>query len=145
MIIYFQIWKRKNEQLFFYLIKKHIIFSYNKEPSKSLIVARPNISNSNANDTNFIITLSNESSKSSKLPWQVTRSVNTSVYQWPLPRHIAKTLSFYVDGSFDESTRKWLWSDGTGIKANTWDYSCFTIPHQPATDLVVTITDKEIF
>ena len=67
---------------------------------------------------------------------------NGTLNKWPLPHHIATTLSFFVDADFDQSKRKWFWSNGIEIQADHWNYQCSTNPHQPATDLAVTITDK---
>ena len=64
---------------------------------------------------------------------------------WPISHLQAKPLSFFVDAGFDESTRKWLWNNGNEISADKWTYHCSSHPHQPATDLAITITYKGIF
>ena len=53
-------------------------------------------------------------------------------------------LSFFVDAYFDKSGRKWFWGNGNEIQADQWAYQCSNLPHQPATDLVVTIKFDEI-
>ena len=50
-----------------------------------------------------------------------------------------KYLSFYIDAYFDKSNRKWFWGNKNQIQADQWAYQCNHRPHQPATDLVVTI------
>ena len=53
-------------------------------------------------------------------------------------------LSFFVDAYFDKSDRKWFWGNENEIQADQWAYQCSNQPHQPATDLVVTIKFDEI-
>ena len=48
-------------------------------------------------------------------------------------------LSFFIDAYFDKSNRKWFWGNKNEIQADQWAYQCSNLPHQPATDLVVTI------
>ena len=48
-------------------------------------------------------------------------------------------LSFFIDAYFDKNNRKWFWSNKNEIQADQWAYKCSNLPHQPATDLVVTI------
>ena len=53
-------------------------------------------------------------------------------------------MSFFVDAYFDKSDRKWFWGNENEIQADQWAYQCSNLPHQPATDLVVTIKFDEI-
>ena len=53
-------------------------------------------------------------------------------------------LSFFVDAYFDKSDRKWFWGNENEIQADQWAYQCSNLPHQPATDLVVTVKFDEI-
>ena len=119
----------------FYLIKNYIIFIYDAHPTESLISARSNASYSLANDTNFVIrTLENKAN---------IENFGHKVHGiWPLG--FAKPLSFYVDAGFDQSKRKWLWSNDKEVNTDHWTYQCTSNPHQPATDRVVTITDTGI-
>ena len=48
-------------------------------------------------------------------------------------------LSFFIDAYFDKRNQKWFWSNKNEIQADQWAYKCSNLPHQPATDLVVTI------
>ena len=50
-----------------------------------------------------------------------------------------KHLGFFIDAYFDKSNRKWFWSNKNEIQADQWAYQCSNLPHQPATDLVVTM------
>ena len=50
-----------------------------------------------------------------------------------------KHLSFFIDAYFDKSNQKWFWGNKNEIQADQWVYKCSNLPHQPATDLVVTI------
>ena len=50
-----------------------------------------------------------------------------------------KHLSFFIDAYFDKSNRKWFWGNKNEIQADQWAYQCSFLPHQPATDLVVTV------
>ena len=50
-----------------------------------------------------------------------------------------KHLSFFIDAYFDKSNRKWFWSNKNEIQTDQWAYQCSNLPHQPATDLVVTV------
>ena len=68
-----------------------------------------------------------------------------SNHTWPIPHYKAIPLSFFVDASFDASRRKWFWNNGKEIAADKWTYDCSAQPHQPATQLVMTLTDRGIF
>lgn len=120
-------------------IKNHMIFSYKNETFEPRITLRPNGSNSESDDTNFITRTSHASKKASM---NIKSLTNNASNTWSLPHHIAKTLSFFVDASFDQTKRKWFWSNGIEIQADHWDYKCNTHPHQPATEFAVTISDK---
>ena len=50
-----------------------------------------------------------------------------------------KHLSFFIDAYFDKRNRKQFWGNKNEIQADQWVYKCSNLPHQPATDLVVTI------
>ena len=117
-----------------------MIFSYKNETFEPRITLRPNGSNSESGDTNFITRESQASGK--KASMDIKSLTNNFSNTWPLPHHIAKTLSFYIDASFDQSKRKWFWSNGIEIQDDHWDYQCYTHPHQPATEFAVTISDK---
>ena len=116
-----------------------MIFNYKVNPYESVIATRSNSSNSNLGDTNFITrTLEN------KAKMDIKNITNDALRIFPHHDFLMTSLGFYVDADFDPNKRKWFWSDGNEIKADQWFYHCSIHPHQPVTDLAVTITEKEI-
>lgn len=116
-----------------------MLFNYMVNPYETILAARSNISNLKLGDTKFITrTLEN------KAKMNIKNSTND--FKKILPHHdfFAKSLGFYVDAGFDQNKRKWFWSNGNELKADHWFYHCSIHPHQPATDLAVTIIEKEI-
>ena len=95
------------------------------QPFHPELAKRSNTSNSNSN---FII------------PENIS---NDNI--WPISHLKATPLSFFVDAGFDKRTRNWLWNNGNEISADKWTYYCATHPHQPATDLAISVSYKGIF
>ena len=59
--------------------------------------------------------------------------------------HIASPLSFFVGANFDESNRKWFWSNGNEIQTDDWYFDCRFRPHEPATDFAIELKGQGIF
>ena len=116
-----------------------MIFNYKVNPYESVIATRSNSSNSKLEDTNFITrTLEN------KAKMDIKNIRNDALKILPHHDFFVTSLAFYVDADFDQNERKWFWSDGNEITADHWFYHCSIHPHQPATDLTVTITEEGI-
>ena len=69
------------------------------------------------------------------------KSLRNDVPTWGL----TNSVYFHVNGGFNEMNRKWFWHDGNEIQPYNWAYSCTSSPHQPGTDLAITISDAGIF